>query len=115
MSQDDCYIKIEKNRIRTLYGPMSRDQAEKAGYFARSVNDRDEAAKRTGKSFKIWANLQYEEYSPEEITDLISYPSEYGLKACKVVNKPVPIHESWNEITPDGREWLFNNDSGRTN
>lgn len=113
MTTEACYIKIDRNGRRMLYGPLQQATAEKAGYLARSVGDRDAEARRPGANMGFWATHQYEMYTEDEIRALCAYPAEFGLKACRLIAKPAPIHKSWKEFSAESQAWMFNEDSRR--
>jgi hypothetical protein len=113
MSRDACYIKIAQDGHRDLYGPFEEYEAIRIGYFARSVDDRDAAAKDRNTNMAFWARNQFEKYSPDEVRYLAQYPDEFGFKSCTIHSEPAPMHETWALISEAGREWMFNEDTRR--
>jgi hypothetical protein len=99
------YYTTDRGGRRTIYGPFSTQrEAECAGYFAKSVPERD----RDPAHLHFMRGVQ--RYDVEEIRGLLRYPDEYSLRSATLRAGPPPLHPSWGEFDEDFRTELRDRD-----
>jgi hypothetical protein len=92
----DYYYVADRGKHRTIYGPYAtRKDAAYAGYFHKSVADRD------ATPANIFFMLGVQGYDEDEIKSLIRYPTEFELASAKIVRRAPPMHASWKKLGDD--------------
>lgn len=97
----------------TAYGPFANEhEAQIAGYFYKSMEMRDKAAREGKLRVHIMSGVNF--YDAREIEVLKHSPQEFGYEKFTLKGaKALPVDPSWEKFDGDARLFVLNKDFER--